>query len=148
MFPTSDFINRLSSDLERDLFAFLPELLLCATIVIMLLARMTITLGRTNMARFALAMRALALVSAAWFWPQKWDAAGPVPLTGGAEAFGGLLIFDKFGQFVRIFLLAFLCLSLWLSLLTGIPDREDSTDYSTLLVGGVLGMMLMVSSNH
>jgi NADH-quinone oxidoreductase subunit N len=49
---------------------------------------------------------------------------------------------------MRIFLLIFLCLVLWLSLATGIPDREDSADYSTLLLGGTLGMMLMVSANH
>jgi NADH-quinone oxidoreductase subunit N len=39
-------------------------------------------------------------------------------------------------------------LSLWLSLATGIPDREDSADYATLLVGGTLGMMLMASADH
>jgi NADH-quinone oxidoreductase subunit N len=148
MFPTPDFVNRLSSDLQRDLFAFLPELLLCAAIVIMLLARMVTALSRVHMAPLALAISALALVFAISFWPEPWATEGPVPVAGGKTAFGGLLVFDKFGQFLRIFLLAFLCLSLWLSTLTGIPDREDSADYSTLLVGGTLGMMLMASANH
>ena len=148
MFPTPDFVRRLSGDLQRDLFAFLPELLLCATIVLMLLVRLVGALNRAHMAELALGMAMLALASALWFWPEAWSTEGPVPTVGGKAGFSGLVVFDKFGLFVRIFLLAFLCLSLWLSLLTGLPDREDSADYSTLLVGGTLGMMLMVSANH
>src|SRR5439155_5489177 len=36
----------------------------------------------------------------------------------------------------------------WQTLLTGIPDREDSADFYALLLGGTLGMMLMASANH
>ena len=50
MFPTPDFVRRLSGDLQRDLFAFLPELLLCTTIVLMLLARLVPGLSRVHMA--------------------------------------------------------------------------------------------------
>src|SRR5262245_47991225 len=148
MFPTPDFVRRLSGDLQRDLFAFLPELLLCATIVLMLLARLVPGLSRVHMAAFALGLSVLALGSAIWFWPEAWPTDGPVPFTGGKAGFGGLIVFDKFGLFLRVFLLGFLCLSLWLSLLTGIPDREDSADYTSLLVGGTLGMMLMASASH
>ena len=35
-----------------------------------------------------------------------------------------------------------------LSLLTGIPDREDSADFYVLLLGATLGMLLMASANH
>ena len=148
MFPTPAFVDRLSTGLERDLFAFLPELILCATIVLMLLARMLSALSRVHMSQLALAMSLIALAAAAAFWPESRSAQASVPKIGGEGGFGGLLVFDKFGQYLRIFLLAFLTLSLWLSLLTGIPDREDSADYSTLLVGGTLGMMLMASANH
>src|SRR6476619_7618271 len=133
MFPTPDFVGRLSGDLQRDLFAFLPELLLCATIVLMLLARLVPGLSRAHMAEFALGLSVLALGSAIWFWPEAWSTEGPVPVTGGKAGFCGLIVFDKFGLFLRVFLLGFLCLSLWLSLLTGIPDRDDSADYATLL---------------
>ncbi|HXD86385.1 MAG TPA: NADH-quinone oxidoreductase subunit N, partial [Urbifossiella sp.] len=34
------------------------------------------------------------------------------------------------------------------TLLTGIPDRDDSGDFYVLLLGGTLGMMLMASANH
>ena len=71
-----------------------------------------------------------------------------MPERAGYPGFSGLLVFDTFGLYFRAFLLAFLVLALWLSLATGIPDREDSADYITLLVGGTIGMMLMVSANH
>ena len=61
MFPTPDFVRRLSGDLQRDLLAFLPELLLCATIVLMLLARLFPGLGRAHMCDFALGLSVLAL---------------------------------------------------------------------------------------
>src|SRR5262249_35350346 len=95
-----------------------------------------------------LGLSILALGSAIWFWPEAWSIEGPVPVAGGRAGFGGLIVFDKFGLFLRVFLLGFLCLSLWLSLLTGIPDREDSADYATSLAGVRLGMMLMASASH
>ena len=50
--------------------------------------------------------------------------------------------------YLRGFLLLFAVLVLLLARLTGIPDAEDSADFCTLLLGGILGMMLMVSANH
>lgn len=148
MFPTQTFIDRLSGDLRRDLVAFLPELILCVAIVLMLLGKMIGALSRLHMSVFAFAAGAIALATAISMWPAPWTTVGSVPLTGRTAAFSGLLVFDTFGLYVRVFLLVFLCMSVWLSMLTGIPDREDSADYSTLLVGGTLGMMLMVSANH
>lgn len=148
MFPTPDFVTGLSAGLRRDLLAFLPELILCATIVLMLLARLVTGLNRVHLGYFALAAAVGALAAAVGFWPERWTTPGPVPEHGGTPGFSGLLVFDTFGLYVRCFLLVFLALSLWLSLATGIPDREDSADYSTLLVGGTLGMMLMASANH
>ena len=145
MFPTPDFVDRLSAGLERDLLAFLPELILCATVVGMLLARLLTTFSRIHLGWFALVMSTLAFASAAWLWPAVDDRGG---LAAPDHWFSGLLVFDTFGLYFRLFLLAFLCFSLWLSLATGIPDREDSADYITLLVGGSLGMMLMASANH
>jgi NADH-quinone oxidoreductase subunit N len=148
MFPRPDFVSRLSADLRHDLVAFLPELVLCGTIVAMLLARLVTRLGRAHLVVFALVASAAALVAAVGQWPPAGSAGGPIPDAGGVAGFSGLLVFDLFGLYLRGFLLVFLCLSLWLSLATGIPDREDSADYATLLVGGTLGMMLMASANH
>src|SRR5437868_2421370 len=47
-----------------------------------------------------------------------------------------------------MFLLFFAALVIWLSLLTGIPDREDSADFNCLLLGATLGMCVMASANH
>ena len=54
----------------------------------------------------------------------------------------------RFTIFLRLFLLGFAALVIWLSLLTGIPDREDSADFYCLLLGATLGMSLMASANH
>src|SRR6202035_5531880 len=43
---------------------------------------------------------------------------------------------------------AFALFILWLSLLTGIPDKEDSADFNVLILGATLGMMVMSSTNH
>ena len=148
MFPSPDFVSRLSGSLERDLLGFLPELLLCVTVVGMLLARLFTPLSRTHLGWFALVMTAAAFTFGILFWPglSNWfvDSTASHPV----QAFSGLLVFDTFGLYYRLFLLAFLALSIWLSLVTGIPDREDSADYITLLVGGTIGMMLMASANH
>src|SRR5581483_5658172 len=39
-------------------------------------------------------------------------------------------------------------LVIMLSLLTGIPDKEDSADFSCLILGATVGMSLMASANH
>src|SRR5439155_24133107 len=62
--------------------------------------------------------------------------------------FTGLLSYDTFTVFLRLFLLSFTALIIVLSLLTGIPDREDSADFHCLLLGATLGRMIMPSANH
>ena len=62
--------------------------------------------------------------------------------------FGGLLVYDHLTIFLRCFLFGATALVVWLSLLTGIPDREDSADFFCLLLGAALGMALMASANH
>jgi NADH-quinone oxidoreductase subunit N len=148
MFPSPDFVSGLSDSLRRDLTAFLPELILCGTVVVMLLARLVTSLGRMHLGGFALVMAAVALAAAVLAWPDVGPPETTVGANGTSAGFSGLLVFDVFGLYFRAFLLAFLVLSIWLSLATGIPDREDSADYLTLLVGGTLGMMLMASANH
>src|SRR5262249_38584414 len=67
---------------------------------------------------------------------------------GSADLFSGMLVYDYFTIFLRLFLLTFALLIIWLSLLTGIPDREDSADFYTLILGATIGMSLMASTNH
>ena len=64
------------------------------------------------------------------------------------QHFGGLLVFDHFGAFIRGLLALFLVLMIALTVLSGIPDAEDGPDFYTLLLGATIGMMLMASANH
>lgn len=146
MFPTSAFVSELKNTLDRDLLAFLPELILCSTIVAMLVLRLFSSLHRLHLGYFALlaSVSALAVAVAQWQGNPHFD-----PGTGNRlRIFTGLLVFDPFAIYVRIFVLAFLSFILWLTLLTGIPDHDDSADFATLLLGSTLGMMMMVSANH
>jgi NADH-quinone oxidoreductase subunit N len=146
MFPNSAFINQTQADLGRDLTAFAPELILCGAIVLLLLLRLVDGLSRRHFGYLAVAAAAAALIVSICQW------RGTSCCDPGADQklqiFTGMLIYDRFGIFVRMFLLAFVTLVLVLGLLTGIPDRDDAADFSTLLLGSTLGMMMMAAANH
>lgn len=146
MFPNSAFVNALQADLGRDLKAFLPELILCTAIIGMLLMRLFTRLNRTHLGYVALVASFVAfwIALAQWCGNPDFDPGA----TSRIQIFTGLLVYDTFAVYVRLFLLGFLVLALWMTLLTGIPDSQDSADFSTLLLGSTLGMMLMASANH
>src|SRR5262245_7742872 len=148
-------INNLQTSLITDLMAFTPELLICLGIVVMLLLRLLPRL-RLHMCGISLFFSSAALLlTVVHFWNIKIPLGGSsvsldfLGIVNPAEPpFGGLLAVDHFTGFLRLLLLAFAILVTWLSMLTGIPDEEDSADFYTLLLGGTLGMMLMASANH
>jgi NADH-quinone oxidoreductase subunit N len=140
---TPNTLNQLEKSLVRDLIAFQPELVLCGTIVVLLLLRLVRSFDRFHLGGAALLLTVYALMVG---WNQ-W-LGGPSDPPRPSVAFGGMLVFDNFFLFVRLFLLAFAALLIWLSLLTGIPDREDSADFYVLLLGATLGMTMMASANH
>ena len=156
----------LQASTYRSLMLFLPELILCGTIVLLLLGRLTSVdkcipthwiamLG--SMAAFfvvILQFNALSMVVDA-------EPAGGLQITisilnklsapfagGPAELFTGLAIHDVFSVYFRGFLLFFLVFVIALTVLSGIPDQDDSPDFYTLLCGAVVGMMVMSSANH
>lgn len=141
------FLERLQGGVIYDSVLFLPELLLCLAIVLMLLLRLFRGGGHMGTVAFFLTLSAL-FVSAA-----QWSGWFDMPTPGSAREnalpmFGGMLVYDRLTLFLRAFLLGFSALIIWLTFLTGIPDREDSADFYTLLLGAVLGMSLMASANH
>jgi NADH-quinone oxidoreductase subunit N len=146
MFPSSAFVNALQADLGRDLQAFLPELILTTAIVSMLLMRLFTQLNKAHLGYVALVASGIA------FWVALAQWCGNPDFDPGAanriQIFTGLLVYDTFAVYMRLFLLGFLVMALWMTLLTGIPDRQDSADFGTLLLGSTLGMMLMASANH
>src|SRR5437867_870815 len=124
----------LQATLGRDLLAFLPELILCGTIVLMLVLRLFSHFDRRHMGGFALILTFYALVVSVYQWTGSptFDPRGDKT---SLDLFSGLLVYDNFTIFLRIFLFSFTTLIIWLALMTGIPDREDSADFFCLLLG-------------
>jgi NADH-quinone oxidoreductase subunit N len=134
---------------DSSLAAFLPELLLCATILAMLFVRL-FSLGKyVNAFYIALPGTLAALYFAA-------SAGGMLGPAGGAglhsgermEIFTGMLVYDSFSVFIRAALLLFGVLFLFFTKISGIPDHDDGPDIYTLVLGSTLGMCLMASANH
>jgi len=143
-------IQDLQASLGRDALAFLPELILCGTIVLLLVLRLFGQFNRFHLGPVALVLTLAALAVSWCQWTQRgefrllFDPRAPNVL----EIFTGLLAYDNFTIFLKLLLLGFAALIIWLSLVTGIPDREDSADFYCLLLGATLGMVIMASANH
>ncbi len=131
-------IGALRANLGDDLLAFMPELILCGGIVVLLILRMFKALDRLHLGTIALILTLTAL----GYSCIQWQTPPNSPM------FGGLLWNDGFTVFLRLFLFSFAALLVWLSMLTGIPDREDSGDFYCLLLGATVGMSLMASATH
>jgi NADH-quinone oxidoreductase subunit N len=139
MFPTLAGIEKLRSALDSDLLMFLPELAVCAGVVVLLLARLLPALDRAHLGPVAAAVLVGALFAAGYqVHVGQW----------AGTYFGAMLTSDAWGGFVRVVVLAAALLTVLLTLLTGIPDTADSADFYVLLLGGTLGMMLMTSASH
>jgi NADH-quinone oxidoreductase subunit N len=144
---TEQDLHNLQNSLSRDVVAFLPEVVISGTIVLLLVIRLFTRFNRVHLGGIALVLTLYALF-VSW---QQWSYVPFYDPRRGDNAlylFGGQLVYDNFTIFLRLFLYAFTALVIWLSMLTGIPDREDSADFYVLLLGAVLGMALMASANH
>lgn len=133
---------------DSSLGAFLPELTLCGTIVLLLLLRI-LRAGRIAEFLVALIGTGFAFYLTAPWWHLGMDHAISSPLSSyRMEIFTGMLVYDPFTIFMRAVLIGFAVLFLILSKLSGIPDNEDQVDVYTLVLGATLGMCLMASANH
>lgn len=147
---TRQLLENLQAGLSVDLMAFLPELTLCAAIVVLLVIRLIPRFDGLHLGWVALVFTISALVGS---WFQWMHAEGYDPRQGTAieqplNLFSGLLVFDNFGVFIKVFLMAFTALVIVLCLFTRIPDEEDSADFFCLLLGAVIGMSIMATANH
>jgi len=131
-------LGNLQATLWDDVWAFMPELILCGGIVLLLLLRMFRGLDRLHLGSLALVLS----LAAFGFSFSQWQAQP------NSAMFSDLLAFDTFTVFLRLFLFGFAALFIWLTMLTGIPDHEDSGDFYCLLLGATVGMSLMASSQH
>ncbi len=130
--------HSLQDSLGTSLWAFAPELIVCATIVALLFARM-FTSGQSNSAYVVMMVGTVAA-----FYVAVKTKAPDQPV----EIFTGMLVQDGFSLFMRRLLLLFVFLFTWMTRLSGVPDRESATEFYTLILGALLGMCLMVSANH
>src|SRR5947208_9392611 len=111
MFPDASQLRSLQEQLSSDLYAFGPELILCGSIVLLLLARLFKVfdgLHRSGPAELAVAA-ALALVASQWFGTDQ----------GFGETFSKLLMLDPWANWFRGFILLATLLVLVLGRLTG-----------------------------
>jgi NADH-quinone oxidoreductase subunit N len=144
----NNWVAKLQGTLPADLQSFSPEVVICAGIVLLLLLRLFRSLDRVHLGSIAFVVAAAAVAISV----EQWRAAGivrnPVLHRTGAEMFGGMLAFDTLTIFLRMVLYSFTALVILLTVLTGIPDRDDSADFYSLLLGAALGMSIMASANH
>jgi NADH-quinone oxidoreductase subunit N len=145
---TQAVLDQLKASLSQDLTAVLPELFLCGGIVLMLLVRLFKFFDRHHLGWVALAITLGAL----WITWAQWTGNDYVPAgarpADSFDLFSGLLVYDGFALFVKLFLFGFTALVILLALMTGIPDREDSADFFALLLGATVGMSVMATANH
>jgi NADH-quinone oxidoreductase subunit N len=147
---SSKILDALQSELAQDCAAFLPELILCGGIVLLLLLRLFKLFDRWHLGWISLlvSLGALGVTYAQWSGCCMTSPHDFAQERHSADLFSGMLIYDYFTVFLRFFLLAFAACVIWLSLVTGIPDKEDSADFNTLILGATLGMIIMSSTNH
>ncbi|MFP6702458.1 MAG: NADH-quinone oxidoreductase subunit N [Planctomycetaceae bacterium] len=142
----NDLISSLPTQIGQDVSAFLPELVLCGTVVALLLGRL-LNIDRWLPSHW-IAM-AGTLIAFGIAFGVVYTGGSDAYLEGeGARIFSGLLVHDGLSVFFKLFLLVFLVLVIALTVLSGIPDNQDGPDFYTLLVGATIGMMLMTSANH
>jgi len=137
-------VNELIYDdtLRDSLPLFKPELALCATIVVLLLARV-LPLFRL-LPPFLLALA--GSLTALWLaLPAEGLADWSAP---SQEIFTGMLVVDAVTAYIRVFLMSFAVLLVVLAQLTGLAGRDDGQDFFVLMLGATLGMCIMASSNH
>lgn len=136
-------VRLLDETMKTSVGLFSPELVLSGTIVLMLLFRVLPLLNKIPSQWIALLGAFVAFGLALCQFEQL---AGP---NGKATpVFTGLLMFDQFSTFFRMFLSLFAILTITLTVLSGIPDKEDAADFYTLMLGATLGMMIMSAANH
>ncbi len=125
------------SDTQGSVAKFLPELVISATIIVMLLTRVS-PLSRFVSSFLIFVIGTLAAIA----------VTGPWTGIARQELFTGMLVYDGFTVYLRTILLLFALLFALFTRLSGLPDRSDGADIYTLVLGSTLGMCLMASANH
>ncbi|MCG3127135.1 MAG: NADH-quinone oxidoreductase subunit N [Phycisphaerae bacterium] len=133
-----------------DLRLVLPDLLLIATIVAILLAPL---LSRRSLRVPGLLALLGAVVGALACWFVIGDVAA-----SGSDLFGvaardgssgpAMLVADRVSLFFRMFLMVFLIVIVAMWMMTDGEREQNPHEFLTLLLASALGMSLMTSANH
>ena len=134
-------VGQLYADTYNGVLHFLPESILCAVMVLLLVVRIVKWTDRWDVFWLALIGAVAALVSTN-FWILFREK---IPRQ---ELFTGMLVYDGFTVLLRGILIGFVVLFLLFSRLTRVPDKEERPDIYVLALGATLGMCLMASANH
>jgi len=137
----TDLLQKALDDLVApgaSLSAFRPELTLCATIAVILLAK--IVVPRWNTGAFYLTLS--GVIAAIYFaWP-------PASIPAATPIFGNALMYDSWTVFLRELLLLFAVLFTAFTQVAGVSNQDDMTEFYVLVLGALVGMCLMISANH
>src|SRR5262245_5829708 len=106
MFLTANELDSVQTDIWQSLVYFLPELILCGGIVLMLLVRLFKAFDRMHLGTLALVVAVLALGISVEQWRR--DVAP-------GDLFSRMLVNDRFTVYLRLFLYSFVALIVWLS---------------------------------
>ena len=137
-------VQSVIGDTEQSLEKFLPELILCGTILFMLFSRL-FTLTRKLLPAWFLAGLG---VGCAFVLAEPWKfLAEGVPLER-TEIFTGMLVHDAFTVYFRAILLFTTFVFIVLARISRLADQENGPDFYTLVLGATLGMCLMAEANH
>ena len=148
-----ELLQYVLKDLGPSLHAVWPEMLICAAIVLLLLARMIFPVRKTSGLPYyiALAGAAAALVLLCLdvhSWTHITAGQRFVDPPARQEIFTGLLVLDSFSVVLRTLLLLFAVLFLTFTRVSGVPDDDDATEFYVMVLGALIGLCIMVSVNH
>ncbi|QVL33244.1 NADH-quinone oxidoreductase subunit N [Telmatocola sphagniphila] len=143
MFPNSISFGRLQAGLTADLLWLLPEIILCLAMVLMLFLRLFGPFQKLHMGSIALGAAGATLAACV----RHLIEVEPNQVFR-RFLFSDLLVLDSLALFGRVVLSAALFLFILLTLLSRVPDKEDSPDFYVMVLGSTLGMFLMSEANH
>ena len=144
-----ELIQYVLKDLGPSLHAVLPELSLCAAIVLLLLARMIFPTRKTSGLPYYIALPcALAAFGFLYLEMASWRQFKSVVVPTPQSIFTGLLVLDSFSIVMRGLLMLFLLLFVTFTRITGVPNDDDATEFYVMILGATIGLCIMVSANH
>ena len=137
-------VQSVIGDTASSLEKFLPELVICGTILLMLLSRL-FKLTRQMIPSWLLAG---AGVACAFAIAEPWKFLSAGATLERTEIFTGMLVHDAFTVYFRAVLLFTTLLFIMLARISRLADQENGPDFYTLVLGAALGMCLMAEANH